>query len=775
MTALSIAIICGGPSLERGISLNSARSTMDHLLSSELNIEVIYVNRELNFYHIAKSQLYSNTPTDFDFKLHSQLENPIRFLSMFDIILPLIHGRYGEDGELQKFLEEHSIPFLGSSSIACKNMFSKSNVNYTLRNNGFDTTQLITVSQSEINKINRVELENILNIKSKVIVKPNRSGSSIGVSIADSYNTILEKINDIISQNIDDTLIIEEYCEGQEFTVIVLENNGMPVALIPTEIEIISHDKLFDYRKKYLPTNATRWHSPPRFKKSIVKQIMSDAERIFKLFNCNDFIRIDGWLLDDGRLVFTDINPISGLEQNSFVFQQATLIGMTHRDLLFYILQNACSRYNLKLPTIDNNNLSSKNVFILFGGDSAERQVSLMSGTNIWLKLLNSNLYRPKPFLLDGDFVWFLPYHYTISHTVEEIKHNCDNADIFIDKIKQYIDDIRLNLGLYNTYDIDIPIKFTLNEFFDHVKLEGAFLFLGLHGDIGEDGTIQLMLEKRNIKYNGSNSTVSKLCMNKYETGKINISQDIKSLPKVLCEIQGNGIIQVGANKEYLTYEMLKVILHSEQLVIKPCNDGCSAGVIKIINQEDLQGYIDVINDNILYYNTVEMPRNGQSKQYIIEPWIEVDKIIVQDSDIIFEKQTGWIEMTVGIVEDNSNYHSLSPSITISERNILSLEEKFQGGTGINLTPPPDTIISQHQLQLIKNGVIEIASKFKLENYARIDIFFNVITNEIILIEINTLPALTQSTVIFHQALAESDKIYPLEFLEKIISKKLIS
>lgn len=778
MKPFSIAIICGGPSLERGISLNSARSAMDHLLSLGLHVEVVYMNRELNFFHIDNGQLYCNTPADFDFKLKNRLNNPAEFLSKIDLVLPVIHGKYGEDGGVQKFLEDNAIPFVGSSSDSCKKMFSKSNFNSVLRENGFDTTELVRFSQIDDLNSKQSEVEKILKIKSKVVVKPDKSGSSIGVSTTGDCIEIFEKINEIFAERIDDIAIVEEYCEGQEFTVIVLENNlGLPVALVPTEIEILSQSKIFDYRKKYLPTNSTRWHCPPRFNNAIVTRIMSDAERIFKLFGARDFIRIDGWLLDDGRVVFTDINPVSGLEQNSFVFQQAAWCGMIHADLLRYILSNACARYNLELPS-QIEKTPVKDVFILLGGDSAERQVSLMSGTNVWLKLLNSSIYRPKPFLLDGDFVWSLPYQYTMSHTVEEVKYNCEYAQSLVDSLKLYIDKVHTKLELCNAYKIEIPQKTKLNDFLDYAKSEDAFVFLGLHGDVGEDGTIQAMLEARGIEYNGSNSVVSKLCMNKYESGKVNVP-GVESLLKILSRVVDNALVRVELKQpvvdKYLTYDILKVELQSDKLIIKPCSDGCSAGVVKIANQEDLDRYVGCICNPGLCNNGVEMPHDAQLKNYIIEPLVEVDTIIARENHLMIDKKTGWIEMTVGIVEENGLYHSLNPSITIAGRDVLSLEEKFQGGTGINLTPPPEEIVSKNQLELIKKSIEEIGLVFGLQNYARVDIFFNTITNRIILIEVNTLPALTPSTVIFHQALAEGKPIYPLEFFEKIISKKLIS
>src|SRR6185437_15842759 len=99
---LKIAIICGGPSKERGISLNSARSVLDH--TSELGIEliVLYINPKGQYYQITPAQLYSNTPSDFDFKLannsvHLNEASLIKLLQSVDLVFPLVHGIYGED------------------------------------------------------------------------------------------------------------------------------------------------------------------------------------------------------------------------------------------------------------------------------------------------------------------------------------------------------------------------------------------------------------------------------------------------------------------------------------------------------------------------------------------------------------------------------------------------------------------------------------------------------------------------------------------------------
>ncbi|WP_461249057.1 hypothetical protein, partial [Treponema sp. R6D11] len=104
--------------------------------------------------------------------------------------------------------------------------------------------------------------------------------------------------------------------------------------------------------------------------------------------------------LIDSSVYFSDFNPISGMEQNSFIFQQAAKIGFSHRDLLEYILRNACARYKIAYNPAVENNSGKRRVNVILGGTTSERQVSVLSGTNTWLKLLNSSKYYPVPYIL---------------------------------------------------------------------------------------------------------------------------------------------------------------------------------------------------------------------------------------------------------------------------------------------------------------------------------------------------------------------------------------
>jgi D-alanine-D-alanine ligase-like ATP-grasp enzyme len=153
----------------------------------------------------------------------------------------------------------------------------------------------------------------------------------------------------------------------------------------------------------------------------------------------------------------------------------------------------------------------------------------------------------------------------------------------------------------------------------------------------------------------------------------------------------------------------------------------------------------------------------------LLEPFIEVDKIQIIDNSLKYFPNLGWVELTVGVIEKCGKYHAMNPSITIAKNAVLSLEEKFQGGTGVNITPPPESIISATDCAAVRVGIETVSKALYIKNYARIDCFWNIKSKRLVIIEANTLPAMTGSTVIYHQALAEKNPMSPLEFIELII------
>ncbi len=789
MSQFRVALIFGGPSAERGISLNSARSVIDHLDGFE--VVPIYYNLKKEAFRIDRSQLYSNTPSDFDFKIESlgqalNQEDLIETLKSTDIAFPVIHGAFGEGGELAAFLETHGIPFVGSSSQSSAVAFDKFDAAWRLERQGFySVPSLLLDDPDEIESLGRVESFFQNNALRRAILKPARSGSSIGVTEVVTPESCIDAFKTMHAEGIDTRFVLEPFVSGKEFTVIVLQNlEGDPVALLPTEIEITdSSQSLFDYRLKYLPTRQVAYHMPPRFPDEVVTKIQEQSEAIFKTLELRDVVRIDGWLLDDGAIWFSDINLASGLEQNSFFFLQAAYQGWSHADILLFIIHSSCHRRGLPTPPSNTPpSLDAKEpVRILFGGDSSERQVSLMSGTNVWLKLRKSDRFAPTPYLLDTDgFVWKLPYAATLRHTVEEVGAACHQMleeQARLSRSQTEINKRLLIECVEKPKALAAPICMTMEDFLQ----DNSTVFIAIHGGIGENGELQSMLTKKGIPFTGSLTASAKLCMDKYDTGSA-----LKHYGKYGIfiadkkKLDTNTLLRLSDGKLEFLWNSLVEELKTKSLIVKPLSDGCSSGIVRLAHANDLKKYLHLLNSDrpriqpgelSFVKSPVELPQSLPIF-LLFESFVLSDRPLIKGNELTWEKNSGWVEVTVGVLGERGQMKAMKPSLTVAGGEILSLEEKFQGGTGVNITPPPEPWVKREIWQKAQAKIEFVAEKLGINGFARIDALLNIEAGDILVIEANSIPGLTPSTVIYHQALAEDPPLSPTKFLETIVDHR---
>ncbi|MDR1364127.1 MAG: hypothetical protein LBJ32_00610 [Oscillospiraceae bacterium] len=785
---IKILLLCGGCSPERSISLNSARSVFENI-EDEFDTKIIFFSKELKKYIINSNFLYSNTVSDFDFKLCNECtelsdKEFLKELHNYDLVFPVMHGVFAENGQIQEILEREKIAFVGSGSKQCAHMYNKENAEKSIiQKHKFKSVAKLFLKPGEKNITKKISDFFFQEKLTEAIIKPIEGGSSFGVRHAKNLDDAL-KISELMIAKENKDILIEKRCLGKEFTVIILQNlDGKPVSLIPIEIEIKNFDNIiFDTRRKYLATNETHYHCPPRFNNDQIEKIRKLASELFKISQACDFLRIDGWLLANDEIYFSDFNPISGMEQNSFIFQQSSKIGFTHQEAVRYIINSAAKRAGLEITNIsDQTNSEKKKVNVIFGGITSERQVSLLSGSNVWQKLLKSKEYFPRPFLLfmenNSYQVILLPYSMVLYHTVEEILYQFKNNNY---DYVNLANKIRIELGL-EKIEIERPILMTFDEFLEKSKSEDTFVFIALHGGFGENGEIQHRLKDNNLSFNGSDASASKLCMNKYETSKIVNSLNLSGVRSAKNKMLNASILKKSDSEnlkkvwEDLTTELNSII------VVKPNCDGCSTGVIILENSQEFIVYIkilksgvSVIPENSFSNQKEKVAINPKVEELLFEEFIKTDKIEVSHNNINFFKKTGWVELTVGVLESKNGYHALKPSITVAQSNkILSVEEKFQGGIGINITPPPQNLISLNLLEKIQRSVEIVSAKIGIKDYCRIDLFANSITNEIIIIEFNTLPALTPSTVLFQQSSKEVPPITVLKLLRNIIMQNI--
>ncbi len=434
---------------------------VDHLSPLGWDIVPFYCDTRKLSYRLSPSQLYSNTPSDFDFKL-AHTNQPLttdEFIAAcreVDLVFPAIHGAFGEDGELQTLLEKHQIPFAGSPSESCAMMFDKAKANARMALHGFATLPHCVVTEDDAPEVLKEKIAGFFaqHRLDRAVVKPTAGGSSLGVATVFTPEEAAEKAHMLFSHKRDRAAMIEPYCDGQEFTVVVLQNpEGKPVALVPVEIELVSEDNasIFSFRHKYLPTCHVSYFCPPRFSDEIVATIQKSAEVLFEFFGMRDFARLDGWLLKEGGIVFSDFNPISGMEQNSFIFHQGCRAGMTHGDILRYIVGWVkTSRFAAWRPTARESARDAQKVCVLLGGkNGGTSSPGLMSGTNVWPGASHSPAYKPEPWgLLATDSSGGALHVFTLNHTVDEILFHCAQAKAIEARLKTLIPPVRERLGL---------------------------------------------------------------------------------------------------------------------------------------------------------------------------------------------------------------------------------------------------------------------------------------------------------------------------------------
>jgi D-alanine--D-alanine ligase len=390
-----------------------------------------------------------------------------------------------------------------------------------------------------------------------------------------------------------------------------------------------------------------------------------------------------------------------------------------------------------------------KKIGIIFGGYSSERHVSLESGRNVYEKLSSSNLYEPIPIFLSGDEqksikLFIVPISLLLKDNVDDILEWLKNKNVEEQRVLDFFRK-KAKKNLSKEY---FSTNFDIKEIiFEHLKELCDFIFIALHGIPGEDGTIQKILEDFDIPYNGSNSYVSKICMNKFTTNQILKKNGMNVADQFLVQRQ-----EFFENQHFVIDTLKKNI--EKPYIIKPLDEGCSVGIKKIEKLENLFSEIENF-----------FSERPFCKEVLIEKFIEE------------EKDEKLIEVTCGFLskveKDKVLNQIFSPSESVAKNTILSLEEKFLAGEGQNITPcifDEDIFLNKKMNEIFQQEMKKTIDILKIEGYARIDAFVKISKEKkmkIFIIEINTLPALTCATCIFHQAILENYS--PFDFIDKII------
>ncbi|MAN59721.1 MAG: D-alanine--D-alanine ligase [Flavobacteriaceae bacterium] len=326
MEKKNIAVAMGGYSSEYKISLNSGQVVCDALDKEKYNVYAVHILKE-GWFHVSgsgeRSELDKGT---FSFESNGMRVTP-------QIVFNTIHGTPGEDGYLQAYLKLLGIPQTSAGFYQAALTFNKRDCLSVLRQFGIDCANSFYVNQGT--EINPSEI--IRKVGLPCFVKPNRAGSSFGVSKVKTMEEFQPALDKAFEE--DSEVIVETALVGTEVQVGVYKHNGQIIALPTTEI--VTENEFFDYEAKYL--GASEEITPARISAEETERIQETAKKIYNLLNMTGITRSD-FIIQKGRPYFMEINTNPGLSRESIVPKQVREAGMTLTQFFGILVEGALAR-----------------------------------------------------------------------------------------------------------------------------------------------------------------------------------------------------------------------------------------------------------------------------------------------------------------------------------------------------------------------------------------------------------------------------------------------
>lgn len=326
----NIALVAGGFSGEYEVSIKSCKTIESNLDNERYNIYKILITKDRWWYETKDGEQFDVNKNDFSLTVHDSKVH-------FDLVFIGIHGTPGEDGKLQGYFDMLGIPYTGCNNIVSSLTFNKGFCNKVLK-----THQIVNIARSVVIYHNIPYTLGVIleQVKLPVFVKPNESGSSLGVSKVTRLEELVPAIEKAFRE--DKQVIIEEYIEGREFSIGAYMQNGKVIVLPPTEI--ISKKEFFDYEAKYT-TGITDEITPAVLDSDILIKMRHKTAAVYRALNCQGVVRLD-YILNkhDGELYFLEVNTTPGQSENSLIPQQVRAANMTLKEFYQIIVDETFYR-----------------------------------------------------------------------------------------------------------------------------------------------------------------------------------------------------------------------------------------------------------------------------------------------------------------------------------------------------------------------------------------------------------------------------------------------
>ncbi len=344
MSKIRVALLFGGRSAEHEVSIRSAQTVFNALDKSKYDVTPIAIARSGKWLAGAESLKLLGSETDKGTQALSvtdslnEVASSIRTESKFDVVIPLIHGTYGEDGSLQGFLRMMDLPYVGPDVLGSSVCMDKDVAKRLLLQAGIPCAPFACV---ESHKISKLDLDKIISeLKLPLFVKPSNLGSSVGISKANSKAELIAALK--LAAEYDRKILIEQFIKCREIECSVLGNEE-PEASIPGEI--LPQAEFYSYDAKYSSASKSEVRIPAEIPAETAKRVRELAVQAFKVLGCEGMARVDFFLEENGKLWLNELNTIPGFTSISMYPKMWEASGLPLPKLLDKLIELAVSRY----------------------------------------------------------------------------------------------------------------------------------------------------------------------------------------------------------------------------------------------------------------------------------------------------------------------------------------------------------------------------------------------------------------------------------------------
>jgi D-alanine-D-alanine ligase len=353
---IRVAVLLGGKSNEHSISVSSAGGVMGAIDSKKFELVPIGITKEGEFvpFDVAPKKLAlseglqevksQGETISFSFDGSREIfltdaKGKRSSLGVIDVVFPVLHGPFGEDGSIQGFLELAGIPYVGNgvlaSAVAMDKQFSKT----LFVAAGIKTPDFKVVTANQMVNDPESALEGLKTLKLPVFVKPARAGSSVGITKVKYFDDLPMAVADALEH--DDKVIVEVGVSGREIECAVLQGRSDEPERVSVAGEIVVNGREFyDFEAKYLDSDAAKLTCPAELSDQQLAEMQALARKAFRALGCQGLARVDMFLTKDGFLL-NEINTMPGFTSISMFprcFQES---GMAFTELVTELIELA--------------------------------------------------------------------------------------------------------------------------------------------------------------------------------------------------------------------------------------------------------------------------------------------------------------------------------------------------------------------------------------------------------------------------------------------------